>query len=339
MQEVLTHFFQTPEQHFFATDGDSAIFLEMDREAYRRSIFLDRRIAALDLAPTRTPLRPLIEMARVRRPPSVAWIFHIAHCGSTLLARLIDQPRSSLILREPPPLRQLGVDGARGDASPEWSDRLRFAHAMAARRFDSSQITVVKANVPVNFILPALLEREPEAPAILLHFALVPYLLAILRSPNHRAWVDRITDQIAPALSKIIGLALSTATAERAAALWLAQMLLFDANLKANPAARSLDAETLFALPEDVTKAANSHFSLAAAGSDPNLQNLLSSYSKNPSKPFDEIARRARQTADKITLKAEIAQAQRWINQTGCAQRLPDRLDRPLFGDAPLLLG
>jgi hypothetical protein len=338
MHEALTHFFETPEQHLFGIDNDGAVFVGMDREAYRRSIFLDRRIAALNPAPTRTPLGPLIEMAQVRPVPSVGWIFHIAHCGSTLLARLIDQPQSGLILREPPPLRQLGVSGARGDTSAAWFDRLGLAHAMAARRFDRSQTTVVKANVPVNFILPELLKREPGATAILLHFALEPYLLAILRSPNHRAWVDRITDQLAPALATIVGLVPPAATAERAAALWLAQMLLFDGNLKANPAARSLDAEALFAQPADVAKAAASHFSIAAAQPDASLQTLLSTYSKSPSKPFDETTRRARQAADKIALQVDIDVARRWVDQSGLAQTLPVRFDRPLFGDAPVLL-
>jgi hypothetical protein len=338
MHEALTHLFRTPEQHLFGIEGDNAVFVAMDREAYHRSIFLDRRIAALNPAPTRTPLRPLIEMAQVRAAPSAGWIFHIAHCGSTLLARLIDQPQSGLILREPPPLRQLGVGGARGDISADWFDRLLLAHAMAARRFDRSQTTVVKANVPVNFILPQLLKRQADAPAILLHFALEPYLLAILRSPNHRAWVDRITEQLAPALAKTVGLMPQAATAERAAALWLAQMLLFDANLKANPAARSLDAESLFAHPADVAKAAASHFLLVAVQPDANLHSLISTYSKNPSKPFDESSRRTRQTADRMALQFEIGVARRWIDQLGLAQNLPVRLDRPLFGDAPVLL-
>ncbi len=338
MNPALAPLFDSPSQHFFSIDADNATFLGMDRAAYHRSIFLDRRLISDGNATQTRPMAALMKAAEHVKPASVGWIFHIAHCGSTLLARLIDQPESGLILREPPPLRQLGVSHARGDASAAWHDRMHLAHVMVSRRFDPVQPTIVKANVPVNFILPQLIEREANAPTLLLYFALQPYLLAVLRSPGHRTWVDRVTDQLAPALAARVGLRPHAATAERAAALWLAQMLMFDAALGANPEARSLDAEVLFANPADVAHAAAHHFSLSSAGLDANLNALASANAKDPTQPFDNTTRRARQAKDLGLLQNDIDIARHWIMKAVAAEKLPQNLTRPLFGAAPRLM-
>lgn len=338
MHEALIPYFSTPEQHFFAFEAHQATFFRMDRAAYHRSIFLDRRIAALDPALSAFPLAPLINAAQSFEAPSIGWIFHIAHCGSTLLARLIDQPQGALVLREPPPLRQLGISRASGTASADWSARLRLAHAMVARRFDKSWPTIVKANVPVNFIMPQLRELENQAPAILLYFTLEPYLLAVLRTPIHRAWVDRLTMQLGLGLEAAVGLRPTAGTAERAAALWLAQMLMFDRSLHANPAARSLDAEALFTSPTSVADLAAHHFAIPADERDGKDEQLTSRYSKDSSKPFDDAARRARQESDRASLRHDLQTAWRWIEKAAAARNLPRHFERPLSGTTPDLL-
>ena len=330
--------FATPEQHLLALDRSDALFVRMDRRTYHRSIFLDRRIEALDAQPTRVALAPLVAAARDREIPRTGWIFHVAHCGSTLLSRLIDRIDGGLVLREPPPLRQLGMAAASGTGGDAWHGRLKLSAAMAGRRFDAAHLTVVKANVPVNFILPQLLALDPGAPAILLHFALAPYLLAVLGSDSHRAWIDRLTAQLAPALAARVGLVPAATTPERAAALWLAQMTMFDAALRAHPAARSLDAESLFADPAAVAGAAAAHLGLALPTGGETDPGLISTYSKDPSRRFDEADRRARQAERRDALGDEIAMARRWIDTAPAAQDLPTCLDRPLLGDPAILL-
>lgn len=330
--------FATPGQHFLAFEGDTALFLKMDRGSYHRSIFLDRRINALDAFPMRAPLAPLTEMARGQDILRTGWIFHVAHCGSTLLSRLIDRLDGGLVLREPPPLRQLGIAAASGSAGEAWSERLRLAAAMASRRFDPAWPSVVKANVPVNFILPQLLALNADAPAILLHFTLEAYVLAVLGNASHRAWIDQLSGQMMSVLAAAVGLSPGATTAERAAALWLAQMAMFDAALRAHPAARSLDAEALFADPIGVASAAALHLGLRplAIGTD---SELISRYSKNPAKRFDESDRRAQQAERRIALADEINTARRWVDASAATCKLPACLDRSLLGEATPLLG
>ncbi len=269
--------------------------------------------------PQRVSEEALAGEADRREALPINWIFHIAHCGSTLLSRLIDPPGAALVLREPPPLRQLGLAKAGGPVTPEWQPRLRLARAMAARRFEPGPATVVKANVPVNFMLPDLLGEDPEDRAILLYFALEPYLLAILRSAEHRGWIDRVTRLLQPALTAATGLGAEAGTVERAAALWLAQMQAFDAVLRRFPLARSLDAEVLFASPGAVAKEVAAHFGRPEAGIEEQARLLSSSYSKDPSRSFDETARRTAREESRSRLKDELDAARAWVQRSEAA--------------------
>jgi hypothetical protein len=328
----------TPEHHFLTFDGETALFLPMDRASYHRSAFLDRRVQALSEIPLKAPLAPLIEEAKKVPPVPVGWIFHVAHCGSTLLSRLIDSTGSNLVLREPPPLRQLGLAAAAGDRSEPWHDRLTLARAMAARRYDPALPTVIKANVPVNFMLDELGAGKADSPAVLLYLALEPYLVAALRTPQHRAWVERISAQLAPALARQHGLNPGAVPAEKAAALWLAQMLSFQSLQAAHPNARSLDATILFASPAATAMAAASQLGVIGADIEANVAALDGRYAKNLSEPFDQEAQQARTNEDRVRLSGEIATARRWIDRVAAEVGLSFTLDRPLIGAAAELL-
>ena len=70
-------------------DLDEVLFVPMDLAAYQRSIFLDHRISPAGEGSWQVPLA-LLGPAEAN-PPQLGWIFHVAHCGSTLLARALDE--------------------------------------------------------------------------------------------------------------------------------------------------------------------------------------------------------------------------------------------------------
>jgi hypothetical protein len=325
----------TPDDYLFAFEGDAAIVLAMDRAAYRRSVFLDERIdPASEVA--RHP--PVASLSAPSAPP-LGWIFHVAHCGSTLLARALDQGER-LVLREPLALRQLAIDAAGGSRRADWESRLALVTNLLARRYDPTLMTVVKANVPVNFIITDIMAATPDAPAILLHFPLGDYLAAILRSPASLQWLRGITEALRPAIIAHAG-ALPDDDAGRAAALWLAQMRAYAAALACFPNCHSLDAEALFGDPAAVLAAASALFdaplaadAVAAITKGP----LFKTYSKNPALAFDDAARRARQATQAEALAPEIATARDWVAAQTRQSPLPDTLVRPLVvGNRPLL--
>src|SRR6478609_3382168 len=241
MALTLNDLYTSPDHYLHSFEGDAALFVPMDRAAYHRSIFLDDRISPADEGSMPVPLAAFANVPTAR---PTGWIFHVAHCGSTLLARALDTLNGNLVLREPLALRQAAVGR---DVRA-----IAFAVTMASKRYRDDLPTIVKANVPVNFVLPELIAADRGARAIFLYLELEDYARAILRSENHRAWLRRVTELLAAHLGPI-----EPATdATRVAALWLAQMRAFAAALAALPDSRTLNAEIFFADPGRVLRSA-----------------------------------------------------------------------------------
>lgn len=300
----------SPDYYLHSIEGDEAIIVPMDRSAYQRSIFLDRRISPAAEGGFRLPIAALGPAAA--NPPQLGWIFHVAHCGSTLLARALDElaGEANLVLREPLALRQLSF--ARGDA------KLSIVLASLARRYPGGGRTLIKANVPVNFILPDIVAHDPAAPAILLKLDLPDYLMAILRSDQHRIWLRNIVGQFAGEL----GLAGTISDAQAAAALWLGQMRRFAAAAEQMPNARTLDAERFFGDPAASLTAAAELLGVSTTGADVAALvdgPLFSTYSKRPDVPFDNATRLERRDQLSRALAGDIDEADEWV-----AQAAPD---------------
>ena len=334
----------SPDHYLFAFEGEQAIFAEMDRDAYHRSIFLDRRISPASQQMVAVPLDPLVRLVADHPPPSGpnGWIFHIAHCGSTLLARALDRPEESLVLREPLALRQLGIEAARDPGRTSgWRSRLHLAVGLSGRRYRPSAPVIVKANVPVNFIAADVMDLAPDSSAILLYFPLRLYLLAVLRSADHRQWVSNVTTQVQPALAGLVGDLGGAGIPERAAALWMAQMRLYAAMLDRFAAAKSLDAETLVHAPRPVIAASAAHFGIQISEADVETivrGPLFSTYSKSPDEAFDNSRRLEMRTEAERRLGPDIDQARRWVDSRLARWPLPPALERPLVGAGPPLL-
>lgn len=324
-----------PGRYLLAFQGDHALFLPMRREDYAASLFLDRRIVSAGAKPVPVPVAALTGLADHVPLSGLGWIFHIAHCGSTLLARALDHPGISLVLREPSTLRQLGVEGL-GDGQ-----RLRLATAMLARRYPGEDRVIVKANVPVNLIAGDLMALAPEAPAIFLYHRLDDYLLAVLRSPENRNWVQGVADEIGAALAPWCGGFAGLDLAERAGALWLAQVRLYADALGRFAGARSLDAEQFLDAPRGPLAAAHRHFGMMlddaaidALAAGP----LFNLYSKTPGLAFDNAARLARKAEARAALGDELRAARALVEARLGAYPLPNRLPGALAGTLALPL-
>lgn len=328
---------RNPDLFLHSFEERDAVFFEMDREAYFRSIFTDRRISPKTPEPRRMPLAELYAATAKLKAAPVNYIFHIAHCGSTLLARALDLQESNLVCREPFALRQLGVMRTNGGA--EFEQRTQLARVMLGRRYNPAGPVIVKANVPVNFMIPALMEKQANEPAIFLHYGLEDYLLAILRSQMHRGWVQHVSNELEAGIYKIAGPRSDESIPVLAARLWLTQMVQFGDALAAYPNAKSLGAEDLFERPKEAIAAAFAHFGQpqseatieAIVASD-----LFSRYSKDPRHQFDNAQRVERRAKLKVELAHELDVARGWIASRAGA--LPPRLAKPLVGEGPSLL-
>ena len=306
--------FNSPDHHLHSFDGEDAVFVPMDRAAYHRSIFLDARISPAANGTLRLPLQNLAAEGAFK---PIGWIFHLAHCGSTLLARALDDPKSNLVLREPMCLREVSLN-----YSPA---RVALVKAMLGKRYCAQAPSLVKASVPVNFILPQLLTDAGDVRAIFLHCPLRDYLLAVLRTPGHRDWIARVTGLLASHLGDLTG----STDAERGAALWLAQMRAFEKAMAHNAATVSLDCEIFFGTPRPVLAAACAYLDVAMT--DRAIEKtvagpLFANHAKMPAHVFDNAMRLARRSALEDELAPELDVAARWVMQAGGGPLLP----RPL---------
>lgn len=331
--------FEGPDFYHFSFDRDDALFAEMDRSTYQRSIFLDRRIAPKGTKVHRAKLSALYEQLGYAPQPNLGIIFHVAHCGSTLLARALDVENANLVCREPMTLRQLGVEASawRGTGAPpdEWTRRLQLTAALLSRRYNAAGPVIVKANVPVNFMIPELMALN-AGPAILLYATFEEYLLAILRSADHQAWVERVTGELGAGIESTLGgFDKSLGLAKTAAQLWLAQMLIFDDAMRRFPSVVSLDAEVFFSDRFQVLGAAFRHFGQAFSDQEVGAiasGELFSHYSKYPQLAFSNEQRLAQREQVRAKLGPEIAAAKDWMAQLPAFARLSHRFARPLAG-------
>lgn len=306
MAPTLKDLLARPDHYLHSFQAGAAVFMPMNREAYHRSIFLDARISPAANRPASVALGAVAEAVPPRLP--TGWIFHVAHCGSTLLARALDQLQTNLVLREPLALRQLAL--------AKDTERLSILTALLSRRYQTGLPTIVKANVPVNFLLPDLVALDPNARTIFLHLKSDDYLLAVLRNDGNREWLRRLTTQLSSHLGDLTALS----DAERAAALWRAQMRAFATAITRLSNAQSLDGEAFFAAPGNFIKRCADHLEVPmtqteveAIGAGP----LFTTYSKNPDVPFDNEMRLAQRSEHQRSLRAELDQAQNWLAKKG----------------------
>ena len=345
MQLDVAAIFDDPHLMFFGFEGENARFVPMTRDTYERSIFFDHRLQPVDQRSFLVPLDPLIDhLAEAGfEAPRIRFIHHFAQSGSTLLARALDQP-GNLVIREPWHLRQLGVAAGAATEGPlpaEQREVLAFSLAMLGKRFAAGSSLIVKGNVPISLLAEAIADVDPGQAAILLHFPLDDYCAAVLRTPNHRQWLETVTSEVDLGSDPLIGDIARLSVTEKAAALWYSMIKRFERLLAHHPAMRSLDANQLFDRPAETITAASELLDAGIGATEASaIANgpLFSSYSKNPAIPYDPGTRVERREKAKATMAVELQLAHRWIEERAAAAGVPVALDRPLLGEAAALL-
>ena len=116
-----------------------------------------------------------------------AFIFHVGHCGSTLLSRALGATPAVLSLREPMTLNVLASalremeDPVSWLSKDEWQ-RLHIIILLALdRRFKQSQLPLVKVTSTCNILLEPVLASHASRRAIALHQPLESCLSGMLR--------------------------------------------------------------------------------------------------------------------------------------------------------------
>lgn len=166
-----------------------ALFVQVGEAALRAAAFLDERVAAGSPDGFWLPLRELRELPGAPMPAPQGFIFHIGHCGSTLLSRLLDQWPDVLGLREPRVLRDLAsLHEADADtawlSAQDWQALFERTIGLLGRKFRPGEHVVVKATSSCNNLAEPLLAANADVRVVLLHMPLASYLATLLKAPS-----------------------------------------------------------------------------------------------------------------------------------------------------------
>ena len=304
------------------------------REAdYRSASFLDHRVLKPDTAGAWFSLPQLLELAKDVRPPLPPHgIFHVSHCGSTLVSRLLAELPGCLPLREPLPLlnlaqarRELPERTSRLDG-PGWDALFTLALTLASRNYRAGERVIIKATSACANLLPPFLEHAPASRALLLHTDLETWLAIMLREETVRengryyspAW---LTDFQALTGRDDVRLA-ALSDAQQFALNWLTGMLHFQQARKATPErVQSCDFEDFLADTPSALRRTGEFFGLdATRANELAASTLMRSYAKNPAKRFDRAQRQQELAAARSQMGGEIAAglafAEKLVKQT-----------------------
>lgn len=298
---------------------DRGWVLHLAADDYRRAGFLDRRALRGDMPGwevTRGELTAAI--GSTPAPLPLHWLFHIGHCGSTLVSRLLDLLPGVLGLREPLPLLALAHTAAHPAGEAWFGPTVR----LLARGFDDTTAVVVKPTSVVTGLAARLLAPAPEGGglsgrgrACLLWTDLRSWLATMLRAPG---LVDATLAQ-APLRTGGIGLPDAPAgPATGLARVWLAEQLRWR-RLAGDPAcadrAMDLDFAAVLSDPAGAIAGLARHYGLPVPddwGERVAGSGLLDRYAKDPGQPFDARKRERELEASLQRHGTDIGAALEW---------------------------
>jgi len=253
-------------------------------------------------------------------------IFHIGHCGSTLLSRLLDTWPEVQGLREPLPLRTLAdawprLDEPTSRLSPAQADDvLRALWERWSLALPPHSRSVVKATSSCNGLILSLLKEQPRTRVVLMDMPLRPYLATLLKSPNS------VIDAASAAAERLLylqrhgvarHLSLHGIPLHRQCALgWFAEQMRFESLARGHYADRvlRLDFESLLDEPARALHRVATHLDLDPARVDEAVASpAWGRYSKAQSHGYSRDDRAHDLALSMQTFGADISDAESWI--------------------------
>ena len=151
-------------------------FVHLSRADHDGVTFLGEEYLAKLQPPSLT--LDLAEIAAAKPPaaPSPHYIFHSAFCCSTLLARALDLPGTSMALKEPQILNTV-TEAARAKALSR--EVLQLFAGLLARPFGAGERVIIKPSNVVNLLATGLLEIDAGSKAIFLYAPLRRFLRSV----------------------------------------------------------------------------------------------------------------------------------------------------------------
>jgi len=283
---------------------DALLLVRVDARALEQASFLDERIVTRDAAGWFNWSQLAQALASGSAATPAHYLFHVGHCGSTLVSRLLGELGITQ-LREPLPLRTFAEVQADLDAFES-----RWSHATFAARlpllaalFDrGSGPRAVKATSFCNDLAPALLGTDPARRATIVYTRLRTYVANVLAGANSRldllAAAPLRLKRLAARTGHPVGRLHEMSPGVLAGLSWIAEMVSLAATLDAEPPGRVLavDFDQFLADLRPALRQLADHVAPGiedAAIARTSISPALTRYSKSPEHAYDLELRRA----------------------------------------------
>ena len=181
-----------PDFMLYRIDIDRAElhFLEVTQDTYRKSTYLDNRIQHTKERLVALPIDEVIK-AFEHIPAShapVQFLFHTSFCCSTLLARALQSPGDTLVVREPWIFFQMSSVKTRMQATGEWDKQgpplIDLMLTLLNKTYEPDEHIVIKPSNLTNNIIDDVLTILPASFGILLYSDLREFLISNLKKPD-----------------------------------------------------------------------------------------------------------------------------------------------------------
>jgi hypothetical protein len=332
VKETLSRILATPD--LFPAEIDfrrnALVFVPMSRRSFRQLSFLDNRFVRPGPGSFSVNLLELLpKCSAVQANPPLHFVLHGAFCGSTLMARLLEELPHCFALKEPGLLAQLArlkdgtsVPDMSGPGS--WMDWFKVATTLFGRAYPTDTAVIIKPNDVCNWMGNLLLDRDESTRIIFLSSPLRTFLLSVLKMDDRRKWargrVRQLKGYVArvPFLSEIPVEDLSDG--QYVAALWLLNSFLCSSFLARPDSARvrALNGEELVLRPQETLRETANFFGLSRDEADrAALAKLgpLSYHAKHRHLPYDARARTIDQDNAEARFGREVDAAISWARQ------------------------
>ncbi len=305
--------------HQYNVQADQLLLVRLDPAAQEAASFLDERVLAPDTKGAWFDWSRMEAVASKLAEQHPRYIFHMGHCGSTLLSRLLAAAADMVALREPLPLRTLAFDAAEGAGAflnkEGFAQRLGILERCWAR---GDRPALVKA----TSMCTGLAQRTGSSfPSLFLYQTPEIHLAALMAATSASVSLKGFAQMRHRRLRQHYDappLAGST-LGELAAQAWLAEAL--DA-AEAHQADRMtfLNFETFLKDPAESLKRVCKTFGVSATPqkiAETLSGPIMKTYSKAPDHAFSPSDRAQRLAEARKTRVDEIAKGLAWLEQAG----------------------
>jgi hypothetical protein len=296
--------------HAIDVDGDRAYFLRTDAQKLREASFVDGRNPITTTEPLATSLSEMIAAAPQGEGQTDRLLFNSSFCGSTQLARLLDVPGRSLVLKEPRCLTDIAAwkvfNTRDGLPSDRLNSVLNFTRTALRREFTPGETVSVKVASQGNALLDTLAEQPDTIRPVFITISRKNFLRAIFRGGVERMhYAAKIAWNLATDVSQGDSLLKEATAVSRDPLTRAANLAILAQSFQANAFKRAakaggwnadnvIDLEDITKSPlEAAAKAAKAlNLDIGENDIERNLARLDGRYSKEPGKHFSKEQQR-----------------------------------------------